>query len=134
MIFTVWTGPADDEKHIDVQRLDSGQRTTLVQGGESGRYVTTGHVVYTRGDELFALPFDPRTLTSSAQPLRPGDSVWGGGEGAQYAVSENGVFVAVGGSPRRFERRLVWVSRDGRVEALAAPPRYLVENGGRYGK
>ena len=49
--------------------------------------------------------------------------MWVGAEGAQYAVSENGVFVAVAGSPRRYERRLVWVGRDGRVEPLAAPPR-----------
>jgi len=128
LLFTVWTGPADDEKRVDVQRLDDGQRKTLIQGGESGRYVTSGHIVYTRGDELFALPFDPRTLTSSAQPIRLGDAVWGGSEGAHYAVSDNGVLVAVAGSPGRYERRLVWVGRDGRVEPLAAPPRYYHGN------
>jgi Tol biopolymer transport system component len=85
-------------------------------------------VIYARRDELFALPFGLDTLSASAQPTRMGDSVWGGGEGAQYAVSENGVFVAVAGSPGRYERRLVWVGRDGRVEPLTAPPRYYSGN------
>ena len=31
--------------------------------------------------------------------------------------------VSLSGNPGRYERRLVWVGRDGRVEPLAAPPR-----------
>ena len=44
---------------------------------------------------------------------------WRGSEGNQYAVSDNGVFVSVSGSTSRYERRLVWVGRDGRLEPLA---------------
>jgi Tol biopolymer transport system component len=44
------------------------------------------------------------------------------GEGAQFAVSDTGTLVYVPSDPRVFERRLVWVTRDGKVEAIAAPP------------
>ena len=47
----------------------------------------------------------------------------GAGEGAHYAVSDVGALVYLPGNPQRYQRRLVWVGRDGRVEPLAAPPR-----------
>ena len=123
LLFDVWTGPGADEKQVHVQRLDSGKRTVVVQAAASGRYVASGHVIYARNDELFAVPFDVDSLRVSGQASRLRDTAWKGSEGNQYAVSENGVFVSVSGSASRYERRLVWVGRDGRVEPLAAPPR-----------
>jgi serine/threonine-protein kinase len=127
-LFDVWTGPGADEKQVHVQRLDGGERTVIVQGGASGHYLASGHVIYARDDELFAVPFDVDRLRVSGQAKRLSDAVWKGGEGNQYAVSGNGAFVSVSGSPGRYERRLVWVSRDGRVEPLAAPPREYYGN------
>jgi Tol biopolymer transport system component len=123
VLFDAWTGPGSDEKQIVVQRLDDEQRLIVVQAGASGRYVASGHVIYARNDELFAMPFDVDGLRVSGQARRLSDTAWRGGEGNHYAVSDNGVFVAVSGSAKRYERRLVWVGRDGRVEPLAAPPR-----------
>jgi serine/threonine-protein kinase len=80
-------------------------------------------VIYARNDELFAVPFDVDRLRVSGPAGRLPDAAWRGSEGNQYAVSDNGVFVSVSGSPNRNERRLVWVRRDGSVEPLAAPPR-----------
>ena len=128
VMFTMWTGPGRDESHVHVQRLDTGERTTVVQGGDTGRYVSTGHVVYARGDELFAVPFDLDRLQVSGQAVRLADAVRLGGEGAHYAVSDVGDLVYLPGSPQRYERRLVWVDRDGRVEPLAAPPREYYGN------
>ncbi|MGH9254307.1 MAG: hypothetical protein ACRD3C_07030, partial [Vicinamibacterales bacterium] len=125
VMFTVWTGPALDEKQVHVQRLDTGERTVVIQGGETGRYVATGHVIYVRADELFAIAFDLARLEVSGQAARLPDVVRGsaGAEGANYAVSDTGVLVYPPGDPRRYERRLVWVDRNGRVEPLSAPPR-----------
>ena len=123
LLFDVWTGPGADEKQVHVQRFDSGKRTVVVQAAASGRYVASGHVIYARNDELFAVPFDMDGLRVSGQASRLSDTAWKGSEGNQFAVSDNGVFVSVSGSASRYERRLVWVGRDGRVEPLAAPPR-----------
>jgi dipeptidyl aminopeptidase/acylaminoacyl peptidase len=123
VMFGVWTGPAWDEQQIHVQRLDSGERTIVVLGGDTGHYVPTGHVVYARRDELFAVPFDLDRLQVSGQAVRLADAVRNDGEGSNYAVSDVGELVYLPGSAQRYERRLVWVARDGRVEPLAAPPR-----------
>jgi len=119
VMLTMWTGPGLDEQQIHVQRLDTGERTIVVRGGGTGRYVPTGHVVFVRRDELFAVPFDLDRLQVSGEVVRLADAVLGD----QYAVSDVGELVYLPGSPQAYESRLVWVARDGRVEALAAPLR-----------
>jgi serine/threonine-protein kinase len=128
LLFDAWTGPGADEKQIDLQRLDTGTRTVVVQAGASGRYVASGHVIYARNDDLFAVPFDVDGLRVSGRAIRLSDTARRGSEGNQYAVSDNGVFVSVAGSANRYERRLVMVGRDGRVEPLPAPPREYYGN------
>lgn len=129
LMFTVWMGPARDESEVHVQRLDTGERIRVVQGGTAATYVQTGHVVYARADELLAVPFDPDRLQVSNEPVRLTDSVPVTGEGAaQYAVSDTGELAYLPGDPKRYERRLVWVARDGRVEPLPAPPREYYGN------
>ena len=125
---TCGRAPEPTRSRLHVQRLDTGKRTVVVQAAASGRYVASGHVIYARNDELFAVPFDVDGLRVSGQASRLSDTAWKGSEGNQYAVSDNGVFVSVAGSANRYERRLVWVGRDGRVEPLAAPPREYYGN------
>jgi dipeptidyl aminopeptidase/acylaminoacyl peptidase len=123
-MFTVWMDPGRNESEVHVQRLDTGERILVVQGGTAGAYVGTGHVIYARTDELFAVPFDLQRLQVSNQPVRLADAVPVTGEGAaHYAASETGELAYLPGDPKRYERRVVWVDRDGRVEPLAAPPR-----------
>ena len=50
------------KSRLHVQRLDREKRTVVVQAGASGRYVASGHVIYARNDELFAVPFDVDAL------------------------------------------------------------------------
>jgi dipeptidyl aminopeptidase/acylaminoacyl peptidase len=120
----VWTGPGRDEQQIYVQSLETGERRLLVQGGSTGRYISTGHLVYARADALMAVPMDlARLEVTGAAPAALTDVVRGGGEGVQYAVSDLGELVYWRGDPRRYERRLVWVERDGRIEPLPAPVR-----------
>ena len=68
-------------------------------------------------------PFDLTSLTVTGPPVtlieRARDGV---GEGAQYAVSDAGTLAYVQAQPGVFERRLVWVSRDGTVAPIPAPP------------
>jgi serine/threonine-protein kinase len=128
LLFTLWTGPGRDEQHVLVQRLDTGERITVVKGGGTGRYVPSGHVVYARGDELFAVRFDLDRLQVSGPAVRLADAVRVGSEGAHYAVSDVGELTYLPGDPQRYRRRLVWVARDGRVEPLAAPEREYFGN------
>jgi serine/threonine-protein kinase len=128
LMFTVWTGPARDERNLHVQRLDTGERTLVAQGGDTGRFVQTGHVVYARADELFMVPFSLDLLEVVGQPVRLDDAVRGMNEGAHFAVADTGDLVYLPGNPQRYDRRLVWVDRDGRVAPLAGPSRQYYGN------
>ena len=66
-----------------MQRLDTGERTLVVQGGANGRYVPSGHVVYGGDGELFAVPFDLDRLRVSGAAVRLADARRG-----HYAVSD----------------------------------------------
>ncbi len=127
LIFTVWVGPGWDEKSLQLHVLATGERRVLSQGASSGRYVASGHLVYNRdgAQNLMALPFDLARLQVTGGPaVALAEQVWeGGAEGAQFAVSDAGTMAYVPSHPRRYERRLVWVDRQGRVEPLLASPR-----------
>jgi serine/threonine-protein kinase len=123
LLFTVWTGPGWDEKHLEVQVGEGGAHRRLVPGASTARFISTGHLLYSKADNLIVAPFDLASLSVTGPPVtlveRARDGV---GEGAQYAVSDTGSLAYVQAQPGVFERRLVWVSRDGTVTAIAAPP------------
>jgi len=129
ILFTIWTGPGWDEHEVAVQSIATGERHTLVHGGNSGRYVASGHLVYAHADSLLAQPMDLQTLTVSrgAPIVLPEQVLSEGEEGAHVAVAHNGSLVYVAGGPGRFERGLAWVDREGNTSALPVPPRHYAE-------
>jgi serine/threonine-protein kinase len=127
LLLTVWVGPGWDEKSLQLHVLATGERRVLAQGASSGRYVASGHVVYNRdgAQNLMALPFDLARLQVKGGPaVTLAEQVWeSGAEGAQFAVSDAGTVAYVPSHARRYERRLVWVDRQGKVEPLPASAR-----------
>jgi serine/threonine-protein kinase len=123
LLFTVWTGPGWDEKHLELQVGDSGQHRQLVAGASTGRYIPSGHLLYSKADNLIIAPFDLANLTVTGTPVtlleRARDGI---GEGAQYAVSDTGTLAYVQAQSGVFERRMVWVGRDGAVTTIPAQP------------
>ena len=101
-----------------VQSVESGEQTVLFPGVRA-RYVPTGHIIYTVGDVLFAVPFDPATLEVTGGPVSMVEGVQP--SSPQYAVSDSGtlVFVPGRGSAREFAMALV--DRDGVIEPLNVP-------------
>jgi hypothetical protein len=55
-------GDFSDDSDIVALSLKTGQRKTLVQGGTSPHYLSTGHLLYAQGGRLLAVPFDARKL------------------------------------------------------------------------
>ncbi len=58
-----------DKAQIVVQRLNSDERTVVVERGSNGWYKSTGHIVYAAGGSLFAVRFDPRNVVVSGGPV-----------------------------------------------------------------
>jgi serine/threonine-protein kinase len=107
---------------VAVQSVGAGERRNLVQGGTQPRYAPPGHLIYAQGGSLMAVPFDPRrlTVTGTAVPVVEGvlQSIYGE---AQYSLSSTGSLVFVPGAAQSAQLRLVWVSRSGAEQPVAAP-------------
>ena len=120
MLISSWTGPARDNRFVQVVRLDSGQRETIVTG-DSGRYSPSGHVLFSRLDALMALPFDLDRLAVTGPVVKTADTARIGSEGATFAVSNRGDLVHLVGDPHRTDARIVWVDSSGHTEPVQVP-------------
>jgi Tol biopolymer transport system component len=120
MLMSAWTGPARDNRFVQVVRLDTGQREAIATG-DSARYSPSGHVLFSRLDALMAVPFDLDRLTSTGAVFKTADTARIGSEGASFAVSNRGDLVSLPGNPNRTDARIVWVDRSGRTERVQVP-------------
>jgi eukaryotic-like serine/threonine-protein kinase len=109
---------------IAVQSVDSGERRNLVQGGAQPRYAQSGHLIYAQAATLMAAPFDPKrlTLTGTSVPVLEGVSQSSSNGAAQYSISAAGTLAYIPGNVQAAQRRLVWITRDGREQLLPASP------------
>jgi serine/threonine protein kinase/Tol biopolymer transport system component len=108
---------------IAVETLGTGARRNLIQGGYSPGYAPSGHLVYAQGGSLMAVPFDPERLEVKGEAVPVVQGVLSSGLvlAAQYSLSATGSLVYVSGSA--LQSKLVWVSRSGAEQPLAAPAR-----------
>jgi serine/threonine-protein kinase len=121
VLFTVLKGNTNE---IAVLDLTTGERRTLLSGGSRPRYSPSGHLIYAVNGTLMAVPFDSARLqlVGNAVPVVEGVLTDAAGA-AEFALSADGSLVYVAGSNPAVRRSLVWADRDGREEALEAPPR-----------
>ncbi len=122
-LFVIQRGSKQDDAQIVAQRLDTGQRRLVLQGGTFPQYVPTGHLVYVRAKTLMAVPFDLQQLQVKGQATPVAEDVQETGMGAaEFGLSPEGSLVYIP-SAQTARLNLVWVSRDGREQPIAAPPR-----------
>ena len=125
LLFTALGGNGWDEFKIVALRLDTGERSTVLKGGHTGRFVPTehsaGHLVYYRANKLLAIPFDPihlKIIGSSPVTIVEGIAESASPIGAEYSFSASGSLAYVPASLRYLDRQLVWVDRKGTVEPI----------------
>jgi len=124
VLFAVSANPnSSANSQVAVQSLRTGERRDPAQGGTNPHYAASGHLVYAQGGSLVAMPFDPKRLTATgaAVPVVEGvlQSLISGA--TQYSFSATGSLVYVPGGIQSAQSRLVWVSRNGAEQPLAAP-------------
>ena len=108
---------------IILHSFESGERKELFVG-DTARYLPTGHIVYAVDNDIFAVPFDLDKLEVSGGPVSVVEGVYRGAA-PQYAVSDSGTLVYIPGAASgesSYARTLVWVSRKGDEEPIAAEP------------
>ena len=124
VLFTIWAG-ISEASQIAVLSLDTLEQKVIIQNGSDPSYSPTGHVVYGESGRLWAVPFDLASLEPVGDPLVVLEGVLTkDNTGAvDFSVSNNGTLIFVpGGASSAFQRRLVWVSRDGDEELVPSPP------------
>ena len=124
VLFTNFSTPIDSAR-LEVVSLKTGERTILVEGAVSGRYVASGHLLFARDESIRAVRFDPNRLEviGSAVPvvedvaMDPSDGL------AFFAVSRSGHLAYVKASVAQPDREVVWVSRRGLESATSLQAR-----------
>ena len=107
--------------------LDSPERKLLLNASSNPVYAPPGYLLFNRQGTLMAQSFDAGrlALTGEAVPVAEGVQFNALDSGAAFAASENGVLAYRGGGGAN-PRTLVWVSRNGTEQPVAAPVRSYV--------
>jgi serine/threonine-protein kinase len=95
----------------------------LVPGAVDAHLLPTGQLTYTKGNSVWAVPFDSgqrKVLTGRQVPLV--EDVSTGDGSSQFAVSRDGTLAYVPASGPAPSRPLVWVDRHGNEQPISAPP------------
>ena len=123
LLLTKFFSPDVDSSSFNHQRIvhlapESGEVRVLYEGGYFAMYAMTGHLLFTRGDSLMAIPFD-------LEKMKVGDdaavSVVTGVLGQEVAISENGHLAYIAGQ-HNLSTIPVWIDRSGEIDLLSIPP------------
>ncbi len=113
-----------DAFDVAVRNLDSDAWRVLVKNAFDARYAPSGHLLYVRGDTLFAVPFDADRIELTGAPVAVVENVFSypGSGSAHYGFSNDGTLVYER-APSVQGRRLLWADRRGGTEPLPIGPR-----------
>jgi serine/threonine-protein kinase len=126
IVFTVGSGTEWDSAKIVGERLDTGERKLLVDGGTSPRYIPGGYLVYARGNSLNAVSFDARALRVTGAPVEVARNVWLDVTGlSHFGFSRSGTLASVSPEAAGARVALSWIDRSGQAERINVDP---VEN------
>ena len=106
---------------VGVLELKTAKVTFLFDDGGNPVYSPTGHIVFSRGDTLLAVGFDPTALklTGSPIPLANGLQTPYGFQPALFDLSRDGVLVYTPGGRTAEGRRLGLVDVSGNVTPIS---------------
>ena len=103
----------------------TGTSRVLIEDANNAHYIRSGHLVFGRGHEIWAVAFDPARGEVVGRPQRVVEGVWAGGffVATLFTASENGVLAYAPAGTQSGRRSLVWVDREGRETPLTREAR-----------
>jgi len=125
VLFTVLsTSGAEKDAAVSAVSIRTGERRVLVKGASSAHYAPTGHLLYVRGGDLMAVPFDGDRLTTNGSPVVAVSKLQVTPQSleARFDLSADGTLIYVPGDSS-LERTLVWSDRNGTLRPAPVPPR-----------
>jgi eukaryotic-like serine/threonine-protein kinase len=126
VIFTVGTLDSPDSyerANIEAVILATGDRRVIVQGASMARYASTGHLIFARGGSLFAVGFDPDSLTTRGTPqsIVQGVAMDQTTGAVHFSIATDGTLTYVSGSGVANLRRVLWADRSGNLQPVNIP-------------
>jgi len=119
-------GNSTEQGQIAVWSPASGQRRVLLNGAREARYVPSGHLVYARGNTLYAQAFDAKRLALAGGPVPVLEGVANAANSTPatyYSISSAGTILYVPGtSSETALTRFVELARDGTRKPIADVP------------
>ena len=108
-----------DAANLVVRPLRTGEPRIVLRGGYSGRYVSSGHLVYIREGTLLAVPFDIERLETTGPPVPAveGVAAISRAGGAHFSISDGGTLAYVPGQGVS-EQPIMWMDRAGKTSIL----------------
>jgi eukaryotic-like serine/threonine-protein kinase len=112
----VFTIQSQDQSHVAVRRLDSGEQRVILENATYPQFVAPGYLLFCQGGRLMAVRFDPGALTTSGTPVVVEEGAVQKPDGAiNVAVARNGTLAVVPGVSLPYRGGFVVKARDGRV-------------------
>jgi len=125
VLVSVGFGTGLDLRRIGIVSLPGGKLTLLDEFGINPRFSASGHILYTQGNTLKAIPFDAATLRVVGTPATVVEGVHVySNQASQFDISQSGRLVYVDGPSelgRQWVKSLVWVDREGREYPFDSP-------------
>ena len=126
VLVTVYgTPPSLDRALVDVVSLADGRRKTIARGGTAGRYLPSGHLVYTNRGTMFAVPFDLDALETRGRAVPVLNDIANDPAAGmpQFSFSRDGTLVYRRQTDSgRGAGTLAWVDATGKPRTLQAKP------------
>jgi serine/threonine protein kinase/Tol biopolymer transport system component len=132
LFITTARANGDETAQAMVHDLRTHTNAVVMAGTGDARFVPgskEGHLVYTSGNTLRAIAFDPKRGEVAGSAVVMIQRVLTRGSVGAWAVAPNGTLVYVDPPPAgsAIQNTLVWVDRTGREEPISAPPRAYVQ-------
>lgn len=107
---------------IVAMSLKTGERRDLVDGAQFARYISTGHLVYSHGGRVMAVPFDVERLAAAGTPTPFFTAVTS--DPPTLSIADTGLLMYRSGSAGA--SALVWVDRAGGVAPVGSGVQNLI--------
>jgi serine/threonine-protein kinase len=123
VLITRWRTGLDDTA-VAVASLETGESRDLIPRASDARYLSSGHIAFSRTGAMYVVPFDLERLevTGDAVEVLPDvNQQWSSGS-SPWDVSRNGVLVYLPGGLWSTKRTIVRVARDGTETPLPVEP------------
>ena len=132
--FHVWPHPLPDNesllfslaRSVQLLNLQTGRVRTLIDNGGHARYVPSGHIVFRRNSDLWAVPFDLESYEIAGREVLVIQNVETNRVGkAGFTFAGDGTLFYVPAQEESIEDfgAFVWVDRDGKEELISTEVR-----------